>query len=93
MFATASLPIHLNDRFRTPAGVETPAPRAAARQTAGLNVTRPDVPWRWRTTIADGIALIAVVWSFPFVILAIGAPLAFVIVAMLWLARWTLGAF
>jgi hypothetical protein len=97
MIATASLPIHL-DRVRAPvAPVATVAARqprgTAAHAAAGLNVSRPIVPWRWRTAIVDAVELIAVVWSIPFVIVAVGAPVALAIVALLWLARWVLGAF
>jgi hypothetical protein len=94
MFATASPPIHLDDRFR-PAVMAGAAlsPRLAARQTTGLNVSRPLVAWRWRTAIVDAIELVGVVWSLPFVIIAIGAPLALAMVALLWVARWALGAF
>lgn len=93
MIATASLPIHL-DRARAPvAAVAARAPHRAAPPPPGLNVSRPIVPWRWRTAIVGAIELAAVVWSIPFVIVAIGAPLALAIVALLWLARWTLGAF
>lgn len=93
MIATASLPIDL-DRARAPvAAVAAPAPRRAAAPSAGLNVSRPAVPWRWRNAMVDATELVAVVWSIPFVIVAIGAPLALAIVALLRLARWTFGAF
>jgi hypothetical protein len=93
MIATASLPIHL-DRVRAPvAAVAARPPHRVAGHTAGLNVSRPIVPWRWRTPIVGAVELMAVVWSIPFVIVAIGAPLALAIVALLWVARWVLGAF
>jgi hypothetical protein len=94
MFATASLPIHLDDRFRQAAApAAAVAPRQAAPQTAVLLVSRPAVAWQWRTAMVDALELVGVVWSLPFVIIAIGAPVAFVLVAILWLARSTLGAF
>jgi hypothetical protein len=93
MFATASVPIHLDDRFRTPlAGVAAAAPPHAPYAT-GLNVTRPAVRWRWRTAIVDAIELVGLVWSLPFVIVAIGTPLALAMLGVLWLARWALAAF
>ena len=91
MQATASLPIRLDAGYRTP--VAAAAPRRAAPQTAGLSVSRAIVPWRWRTAGMDALELIAVVWSLPFVIVAIGAPLALAVAALVWLGRWTLGAF
>jgi hypothetical protein len=93
MIATASLPIRL-DGIRPPvAAVAARSPLRTAGHTAGLNVSRPIVPWRWRTAIVDAVELIAVVWSIPFVVVAIGAPLALAIVALLWLARSVSGAF
>jgi hypothetical protein len=92
MVATASLPIHLDDRFRTPGATVAPAVQRFATRTTGLNVNRPIVPWRWRTAIVDAIQLVGLVWSIPFVIVAIGTPLALAILALLWLTRWTLGA-
>ena len=93
MIATASLPIRL-DRHRPPvAAVPTRAPQRVAGHTPGLNVSRPIAPWRWRTAFVNAVELMAVVWSIPFVIVAIGAPLALAIAALLWLARWVLGAF
>jgi hypothetical protein len=92
MNAGASLPIDL-DRARAPvAAVAPPASRRAGAPPAGLNVSRPIVPWRWRNGIVDASQLVAVVLSIPIVIVAIGAPLALAIVALLRLARWTFGA-
>lgn len=93
MIATASLPIDL-DRVRAPvAAVAARPPHPIARPTTGLNVSRPIVPWRWRTAIGGAAELTAVVWSIPIVIVAIGAPVALAIVVLLRLARWALGAF
>lgn len=92
MIATASLPIHLGARAPV-AAVVARAPHRAAASATGLNVSRPIVPWRWRTGIVGAIELVAVAWSIPLVIVAIGAPLALAIVALLRIARWTLGAF
>jgi hypothetical protein len=94
MSASASLPIHLDARVRAPlTGAGVTATYPLAPQTKGLNVSRPIVPWRWSTAIVSAIELVGVVWSLPFVIIAIGAPVAFVMVALLWLVRSTLGAF
>jgi hypothetical protein len=91
MIATVSMPIDLN-RHRAPASaVAARAPQRVA--TPGLNVSRPIEPWRWRAALVNAFELVAVVWSIPLVIVAIGAPLALAIVALLWLARWVLGAF
>jgi len=93
MIATASLPIRLDRVSPSVAAVAARAPQRVAGHTSGLNVSRPIVPWRLRTVIVNAIELAAVVWSIPFIIVAIGAPLALAIVALLWLARWALGAF
>lgn len=74
-------------------GAAVTATYPPAPQSNGLNVSRPIVPWRWRTALVSAIELVGVVWSLPFVIIAIGAPIAFVIVALLWLVRSVLGAF
>ena len=48
---------------------------------------------RWRTTVIDGLSLLAFAWSIPFAILLIGAPLALTISLVLWLGRLARGAF
>ena len=49
-----------------------------------MNVGRAAVPWRWTDVLLAPVELLAVVWSIPLVILAIGVPIALAIT----LARW-----
>lgn len=56
-------------------------------------MSRPTLPWRWSTALADSVALLAVVWSIPLAVLVVGAPIALAITLALWLGRFALGAF
>ena len=42
-----------------------------------VNVSVPDAPRRWTNVILIPLELLAVAWTTPFVILAVGIPLAF----------------
>jgi hypothetical protein len=48
---------------------------------------------RWRGLFGDAIGLIALVWAIPFAVLAVGTPLALVVLLALWLGRLAAGAF
>ena len=39
-----------------------------------VDVSRPVQPWRWTDALLDALALLAVVWSIPFVIILLGTP-------------------
>jgi hypothetical protein len=47
---------------------------------------------RWPTAIADVMALVAIVWTVPLAILVVGAPLALLLAAGVWVARLLRGA-
>lgn len=46
-----------------------------------------------RTWLREALALLAVVWTVPFAIILVGAPVALVIALLLWLARLARSAF
>jgi hypothetical protein len=48
---------------------------------------------RWRARLADGAALLAVVWVIPLGILLVGAPVALAIALLLWIGRLARSAF
>lgn len=50
-------------------------------------------PSKWLTMLVDAAAVIAVMWTIPLAILAVGTPVALVIVSLLWLGRLALSAF
>ena len=50
-----------------------------------MNVSRAAVPWRWTDVLLAPVELLAVVWSIPLVILAIGVPIALAITLVRWL--------
>jgi hypothetical protein len=63
-----------------------PSPRAARVVEAGtrtadyiIDVSRPVPPWRWTSVVLAPVELVAVAWSVPFVILAIGIPIVLVV--------------
>lgn len=91
MIATASQPIRLGSDPR--AAQYRVEPNRIAGLSEGLDISRPTLPWRWRTALADAVALIAVVWSIPLAVLLVGAPIALAITLALWLGRSALGAF
>ena len=41
--------------------------------------SQQDLPWRWASVILVPLESLMVVWSIPFVILAVGIPIAFVV--------------
>lgn len=91
MIATASQPIRLGSNPRT--AQYRVEPNGIAGRDEGLDVSRPTLPWRWSTALADSVALLAVVWSIPLAVLIVGAPIALAITLALWLGRSALGAF
>lgn len=94
MIPTASLPIQLTGPPRTASTDTAPRERPYAGGRGGIiDVSRPAVPWRWRTVVADLLSIVAVAWSFPVVVLAVGTPVALAIVLLLWSGRRILGAF
>lgn len=58
-----------------------------------LNVSRPAPRWGAGAALSDAGDLLALAWGLPLAILAVGTPLALVVVLMLWLGRMALGAF
>jgi hypothetical protein len=45
----------------------------------------------WSAALAEGLALLAVVWTVPVAIVLVVAPLALTIAAVLWVARLVRG--
>jgi hypothetical protein len=109
MAATASEPIRLGTRpaawnpvatpeeevrrdavvGRTRAVVLSGRARAVGRDH-DVDVTSPPVSWN---RVMDGVTLLAVVWSIPIAVLAVGTPIALTIAFVLWLVRLALNAF
>ena len=58
-----------------------------------VNVGRPDIPRRWSSVILVPLELLAVVWTAPFVILAVGIPIAFAVSLMDGMGRFLLSYF
>lgn len=93
MTATASEPIHLGRaRASAPSSV-TPGgtPRIAGRGER-LHVGRTKGLWRWKTVFMDSLELLALVWSIPLAMLAVGTPIALAIALLVWLGRLALSA-
>lgn len=47
----------------------------------------PRAPSRWGALAGDFLTLLMVVLSIPFVILAVGLPIALIVQLLLWIAR------
>lgn len=93
MIATASFLIHQRGSPAPASGHSGARERLYAAGRGGvIDVSRPAQPWRWRTVMTDALSLVAVAWSVPLVVLAVGTPIALAIVLMLWVARRVLGA-
>ena len=60
---------------------------------AGTPAARPNVTVTWRTLLGDGATVIVVALLIPFVMLAIGIPLALGIRLLLEGARFVIDAF
>jgi hypothetical protein len=58
-----------------------------------VHVNRSAAVSRWHTPLEDGLWLVAVAWSVPVGVLALGIPIALAIVLLLWAGRAALGAF
>ena len=58
-----------------------------------VNVGRPDIPRRWSSVILVLLEGLAVVWTAPFVILAVGIPIAFAVSLMDGMGRFLLSYF
>jgi mannose/fructose/N-acetylgalactosamine-specific phosphotransferase system component IIC len=41
-----------------------------------VSVSRPEVAWRWTSVILIPLEILAMAWTAPFVILAVGIPIA-----------------
>jgi len=52
-----------------------------------MNVSRAAVPWRWTDVLLAPVELLAVAWTVPLVILAIGLPIALAITLVGWIIR------
>lgn len=91
MPATVHAPIQLDAPVRLPVVARREGPRAAGRGGI-VNVSRAGA-MRWHTPLEDGLWIVAVAWSVPLAVLALGIPFALAIVLLLWAGRSALGAF
>lgn len=51
------------------------------------------LPWRWTSVPLAVVELLAVAWSVPFVILAVGIPIALAVALVHWVGRFFLSYF
>ncbi len=58
-----------------------------------VNVSLPDEPRRWTSLILVPLQLLTVVWTAPFVILAVGIPIAFAVSLIDGMGRFLLSYF
>jgi hypothetical protein len=91
MPAAVHTPIHPGAPRQVPVVASREVPRAAGRGGV-VNVSRAGT-LRWHTPLEDGLWLVAVAWSVPVAVLALGIPIALAIVLLLWAGRAALGAF
>jgi hypothetical protein len=67
--------------------------RQASAASRSIDVSRPARSWRWGSALADGVQVLALVWSVPFAVLAVGIPIALAIALLLRVARLALSGF
>jgi len=56
-----------------------------------VDVSRPEMPWRWSALLQVPIEVLALAWSVPFLILLVLLPIGLAVASALWLGRWILG--
>jgi hypothetical protein len=64
--------------------------RQARAARGSIDISRPARPWRWSTALVDAVQVLALVWSVPFAVLAVGIPVALAIALLLRIARLAL---
>ena len=58
-----------------------------------VDVSRPVVPWRWTSVLLTAVELLAVAWSIPVIILAVGSPIILAVALIYWIGRFVLNYF
>jgi hypothetical protein len=58
-----------------------------------VDVSRPVQPWSWTRVLLAPLELLAVVWSVPFLILAVSIPAVLVVALIYQLGRLVVGYF
>jgi hypothetical protein len=59
---------------------------------AVINISRPDVPSRWRDVLLAPVELLALAWGLPLLVLLALLPFGLVIAGAVRLARMILGS-
>ena len=73
--------------------MKMPAAAAARGPDYVVDVSRPDVPWRWTGVLAAPLEGLALAWSIPFVVLLCGLPLVLLVALIHWVGRLALNQF
>ena len=56
-----------------------------------VDVSRPVMPWRWRSSLQAPIELLALAWGIPLLIMLLMVPVGLALAAALWVARLVFG--
>ena len=56
-----------------------------------VDVSRPVMPWSWRSSLQAPIELLALAWGIPLLIMLMMVPVGLALAAALWVARLVFG--